>query len=135
MLRITLRDGEKAVINGAVVRAIGRTRLLVENRVAILRGSEVMAPEDATTPARKLYYSCMLAYIDAERREQHQDRVLDMLRDILAQMHQPEAQAACVRFANHLARTDFYRALATVRDLIAIEGRGADPVEDAAEAA
>ena len=132
MLRITLRDGEKAIINGAVVRAIGRTRLLVENRVSILRGSEVMQPEDATTPARKLYFTCMLAYVDLEQREAHNDAILTDLQALLGAMQQPAAKAACVRFANHLARNDYYRALASARDLIALEQTG--PVEPEAGA-
>ncbi|QIG79666.1 flagellar biosynthesis repressor FlbT [Stakelama tenebrarum] len=137
MLRITLRDGEKAIINGAVVRAIGRTKLLIENRVSILRGSEVMQPEDATTPARSLYFTCMMAYVDLEQRDAHNDRILSDLQLVLKQMQQPAAQAACVRFANHLARNDYYRALASARELIAIEQTGSDSSEtgDAIKAA
>ncbi|MDO3693215.1 flagellar biosynthesis repressor FlbT, partial [Pseudomonas sp. DKN 2791] len=62
MLRITLRDGEKAIVNGAVIRAVGRTQIAVENQVSILRGREIMRPEEATTPARQLYFAAMLAY-------------------------------------------------------------------------
>jgi flagellar biosynthesis repressor protein FlbT len=105
MLRITLRDGEKAILNGAVISAVGRTQLRIENTVSILRGREVMRPEEATTPARQLYFSCMLAYIDPDGREKHQEATKE----------------ACVRFANDIARGEFYRALAPARDLIALE--------------
>ena len=121
MLRITLRDGEKAIVNGAVLRSVGRTQIVLENHVAILRGSEVMRPEDATTPARRLYFACQLAYIDPENREAHQHSVLPHLSDTQASLRAPDAQSACVRFANEIAVNEYYRALAAARELVAIE--------------
>jgi len=121
MLRITLRDGEKAIVNGAVLRAVGRTQLAIENHVAILRGSEVMKPEEATTLARQLYFRAMLAYIDPAGREAHQDAVVELLTAVVATIDTQEAQAACVRFAHEIAKGDHYRALNAARDLIALE--------------
>ena len=46
-LRISLRDGEKMVVNGAVLRSVGRTDLAIDSKASILRGREVMAPEEA----------------------------------------------------------------------------------------
>src|SRR4028118_1886619 len=69
--RISLRDGEKVVINGAVIRASGRTDLAVESKVTILRGREIMSPAEATTPARKLYFHTMMAYLDPDRITEH----------------------------------------------------------------
>ncbi len=43
MLRISLRDEGKVIVDGAVPQSVGRTELCVENRVSILRGREVMA--------------------------------------------------------------------------------------------
>ena len=121
MLRITLRDGEKAILNGAVISAVGRTQLRIENTVSILRGREVMRPEEATTPARQLYFSCMLAYIDPDGREKHQEATLVALRELLNPGAQDATKEAYVRFANDIARGEFYRALAPARDLIALE--------------
>ena len=121
MLRITLRDGEKAIVNGAVLRAVGRTQLCVENKVAIMRGREVMKPEEATTLARKLYFQAMLAYIDPAGRDDHQNAVVNLLAAVVATFEAPEAKAICVRFAHEMARGEHYRALQAARDLIAIE--------------
>lgn len=121
MLRITLHDGEKAIINGAVVKASGRTTLFIENKVSLLRGREVMRPEEATTPARRLYFACMLAYIDPENREQHQDSVLAQLAELLATSSDPEAHSLCIRFAHDIAHGEYYRALAQCRALIQCE--------------
>lgn len=121
MLRINLRDGEKVVINGAVLRAVGRTDIVIESEAAILRGRDVLAPEDADTPAKRLYFACMMAYIDPDHLIQHQSRVLSLFEELLHALEAPEAKATCIAFANKIARCSFYRALADCRTLIAYE--------------
>ncbi|PVX30259.1 flagellar biosynthesis repressor FlbT [Sphingomonas pokkalii] len=121
MLRITLRDGEKAIVNGAVLRAVGRTQIAVENQVSILRGREVMRPEEATTPARQLYFAAMLAYIDPEGRDAHQNAVVQLIGVLIAAINTPEGRDICIRFAHDIAQGDYYKALNIARELIAIE--------------
>jgi flagellar protein FlbT len=121
MLRITLRDGEKAIVNGAVLRAVGRTQIAVENQVSILRGREVMQPEEATTPARQLYFAAMLAYIDPANRAQHQDNVIGLIGGLVASLPSTEARAACLAFAHDIALGDYYKALTAARELIGFE--------------
>jgi flagellar biosynthesis repressor protein FlbT len=125
MLRITLRDGEKAIVNGAVIRAVGRTQLAVENQVSILRGREVMQPEEATTPARQLYFAAMLAYIDPANRAQHQDNVVSLVGTLVAALPTAAAREACLRFAHDIAVGDYYKALTSAREIIAFEGDAA----------
>jgi flagellar protein FlbT len=120
-LRISLRDGEQLIVNGAVLRSIGRTDLCVENKVALLRGREIMSPDEATTPARRLYYACMLAYIDPEGAQTHHDAIVGYLAGLIAALESHEAKAMCVAFARKVALGDFYRALADCRALIAYE--------------
>lgn len=120
-LRISLRDGERMIVNGAVLRSLGRTDLCVENTVALLRGREIMAPDEATTPARRLYYACMLGYIDPEGAGAHHDAIIGYLRGLIGALESHEAKAACASFARKVANGDFYRALADCRALIAYE--------------
>jgi flagellar protein FlbT len=121
MLKITLRNDEKLVINGAVLRSVGRTELFIENDVALLRGREVMNPEEASTPARRLYFACMMAYLDPEGRDAHRDSILTLLADLMGALEAPEARALCVAFAHHVGLSDYYRALADCRGLIDYE--------------
>ncbi|WP_445193713.1 flagellar biosynthesis repressor FlbT [Sphingomonas sp. Tas61C01] len=120
-LRISLRDGEQMIVNGAVLRASGRVELEVENRVAILRGREIMNPTDATTPARRLYLACMLSYIDEPGRTIHHDMVVALLGDLLGVLESPRARTVCLDFAQHVAIGDYYRALGSCRALIDYE--------------
>jgi len=80
-----------------------------------------MSPQDATTPARRLYLACMLAYIDPEHRTAHQNMTVEVLREVMATLPGDDAKVACVRFANDIAHAQYYRALSSARDLIAIE--------------
>lgn len=120
-LRISLRDGEQMIVNGAVLRASGRVELQVENRVSILRGREIISAEEAVSPARRLYLACMLTYIDEPNRVIHQDRVVALLGDLLAALEAPRARTACLDFARLIALGDYYRALTTCRTLIDYE--------------
>ena len=120
-LHITLRDGEKMILNGAVVRAVGRTQLCLENAACILRGRDVMTPEEADTPAKRLYFACMMAYIDPDNLDQHRDSILMLVRDLLSAFQSVEAKAICATFAEKVATAQFYRALADCRWLIAYE--------------
>ena len=120
-LRISLRNGEQMIVNGALLRAVGRTELCIENTVTGLRGREVMAPEDATTPARRLYDACMLAYIDPAGAAAHHDEIIGYLEGLIGALESHEAKAACAAFAQKVAIGDFYRALADCRTLITYE--------------
>ncbi len=120
-LRISLRDGEKMIVNGAVMRASGRVELMIENHVALLRGREVMRAEEANTPARRLYFTCMMAYIDEKGRSEHQHRVVTLLGDLMGVFRTDEARMACLEFARLAALGDYYRALGICRQLMAYE--------------
>ena len=120
-LRITLRDGEKMIVNGAVIRAVGRTQLCLENGVSILRGRDVMTPEDANTPAKRLYFACMMAYIDPDNIDSHRETIVVLVQDLLSAFQSLEAMTICATFAEKVATSQFYRALADCRWLIAYE--------------
>ncbi len=120
-LRISLRDGEPVIVNGAVLRACGRTQLHLENEATILRGRDVMKPEEATSPAKRLYFACMMAYIDPKSTELHRQAILTGLEDLIGALSAHEAKAYCVRFAQKVAAGNFWAALADCRWLISYE--------------
>ncbi|RJF85740.1 flagellar biosynthesis repressor FlbT [Sphingomonas cavernae] len=132
-LRISLRDGEKVIVNGAVLRATGRTQLRVENNAAILRGRDVMSPEEADTPARRLYFACMMAYIDHEDIGRHQNAIIARVGELMGALQAPEAKAVCIEFAQKVAASQFYRALADCRWLINYEAEAVARTPVAAE--
>lgn len=120
-LRISLRDGEKVIVNGAVLRSVGRTDLRVENGAAVIRDRDLMRPDQATTPARRLYFACMMAYIDEGDLLAHQDEIVRLMGDLMGALSAPEAKAVCVSFAQKVASLLFFKALADCRWLIDYE--------------
>lgn len=120
-LRIALRDGEKIVVNGAVLRSFGRTELRVESKAAILRGKDIMSPQQANTPSRQLYFHTMMAYIDPDALEMHQKGIIDAVQAVTGLLHSDAAREELMRYARHAAGMSYYRALVCCRSLIALE--------------
>jgi flagellar protein FlbT len=64
-LKLSLKPGEKFVLNGAVVQNGDRRGVLVlQNKASVLREKDIMQPEEAVTPARMIYFPVMMMYLD-----------------------------------------------------------------------
>ena len=68
-LVLELHAGEAIIVNGASFRFRTRSRIELTTRARFLFGKQIMAPEHADTPARRIYFALQLAYIgtDEER--------------------------------------------------------------------
>ncbi|UPY36838.1 flagellar biosynthesis repressor FlbT [Sediminicoccus sp. KRV36] len=68
-LVLELRQGDLMVVNGAPIRFRNRTRIELAAKARFLFGKQIMAPEGANTPARRIYFALQTAYIgtDEER--------------------------------------------------------------------
>jgi len=74
-LVLELRQGDMMVVNGAAIRFRSRTRIELTAHARFLFGRQIMPPQDADTPARRIYYALQTAYIgdEEERRVGLQD--------------------------------------------------------------
>ena len=54
------------VVNGAPIRFRNRARIELAAKARFLFGKQIMAPEAATTPARRIYFALQTAYIGNE---------------------------------------------------------------------
>jgi len=54
------------VVNGAPIRFRSRTRIELAARARFLFGKQIMAPDGANTPARRIYFALQTAYIGAD---------------------------------------------------------------------
>lgn len=68
-LVLELRAGEMMIVNGAPIRFRTKTRLELTARARFLFGKQIMAPTEADSPARRIYFALQTAYIgtDGER--------------------------------------------------------------------
>lgn len=132
MLRITLRAGEKVAVNGAVLRAPRRMTVELLNGAAVLRGREIMTPEEATTPARRLYFATMMAYLEPERLTEYQETIVAALSEVQAVLPAGEAHPTTCAFAREVASQRYYPALSACRRLIRLEEEVLGPLDEAA---
>jgi len=65
-LVLELRQGDLMVVNGAPIRFRNRTRIELAAKARFLFGKQIMSPEAATTPARRIYFALQTAYIGTE---------------------------------------------------------------------
>ncbi|KQN90178.1 hypothetical protein ASE95_15945 [Sphingomonas sp. Leaf231] len=122
MLRISLADGERIIVNGAVLRSVGRSCFDVETQTALLRGRDVMRTEEADTPARRLYFACMMAYIEPERAHFHRVTIAGLAGELYAVLARPDIRRCCFSVMEHASDTKYYKALVECRKLIQYEG-------------
>ena len=60
-LKLSLKPHEKVVINGAVIaNGDRRSTICVENIANVLREGDIIQPEQANTPAKRIYLPIML---------------------------------------------------------------------------
>lgn len=65
-LVLELRQNETMIINGAPIRFRTKSRIELTAQARFLFGKQIMAPDQCTTPARRVYYALQSAYIGDE---------------------------------------------------------------------
>ncbi len=77
-LVLELRQGDMMVVNGAAIRFRTRSRIELTAHARFLFGRQIMPPNEADTPARRIYFALQTAYIgdEQERREGLKDAAI-----------------------------------------------------------
>src|ERR1700712_1147558 len=65
-LVLELRQGETMIINGAPIRFRSKARIELTTHARFLFGKQIMTPEHADSPARRIYFALQLAYIGTD---------------------------------------------------------------------
>src|SRR5215468_3906534 len=121
-LKLSLRPGERFVVNGAVVQnGDRRGALILQNKASVLREKDIMQPEQATTPARRVYFPVMLMYLDQAESEDVYGEFAQRLAEFMGAVRSPEILAECVGVSRDVMAGDFYRALMRCRKIMAFE--------------
>lgn len=70
-LVLQLRQGDTLIVNGAPIRFKTSSRIELAAKARFLFGKQVMPPDQASTPARRIYFALQAAHIGTpEEREQ-----------------------------------------------------------------
>ena len=121
-LKLSLRPGEKFVVNGAVLQnSDRRAALVLQNKAAVLREKDIMQPEEANSPGRRIYFPIMLMYLGEGSQEDAYTAFAQRLAEFMGAVRDPEILAECVAVSRDVMAGEFYRALIRCRKLIAFE--------------
>jgi flagellar biosynthesis repressor protein FlbT len=121
-LKLSLKPGEKFVLNGAVVQNGDRRGVLIlQNKASVLREKDIMQSEDANTPARLIYFPVMMMYLDEAGAMRYYDEFVRRLSEFMGVIRNPEVLADCVAISKHAMAKEYYKALMLCRKLIDYE--------------
>jgi flagellar protein FlbT len=121
-LKLSLKPGEKLVLNGAVLtNGDKRTSLVIQNKACVLREKDIMQPEEATTPARHIYLPIMMMYLDPEGGEQYYNDFALRMTEFMGAIQNRAALAACIEISRDVVSGAYYKALMQCRKLFEFE--------------
>lgn len=119
-LKITLKPGERMILGGAVITNGGtKANIIVENSVPILREKDIISFETANSPARRIYFSIQLMYIDETNLTTHHKTYWELVNDFLKAA--PSALGIIDQISGEILKSNYYQALKNCKKLIAYE--------------
>ena len=118
-LKVELKPGERIILGECVITNHDqRTRLLIEGQMPILREKDILTPELADTPAKRIYLAVQLMYTSRDQRPHH-EVYFALVRDILEAA--PSTWPHIESINNLILTGEMYKALKQTRKLIAYE--------------
>ena len=118
-LKVELKPGEKIIIGDCVVTNHDqRTRLMIDGQAPILRETDILTPQRADTPAKRIYLTIQLMYTSKEPRDYH-ELYFSLVRDITHAA--PSVWPMIETINNHILTGEMYKALKQAKKLIAYE--------------
>jgi flagellar protein FlbT len=121
-LKLTLKPGERVVINGCVIRNSNRRQVLtIESPKAdIIRGKDLLDYDEAATPVSRVYYLIQTALVRTDLRDKLVKEIQCQFAS-LATVFGPTHVAHVFEAANYVSQQEFYNALVELRPLLARE--------------
>lgn len=121
-LKLSLKPGERFVVNGAVLQnGDRRAVLLLQNKASILREKDIIQPEDANTPGKHVYFPIMMMYLDPAEANRHYDQFVLRLNEFMGAIRSPDILKECVSLSREVMAQDYYKALTRCRKLLVYE--------------
>lgn len=121
-LKLSLKPGEKFVLNGAVVQnGDRRCSLVLQNKASVLREKDIMQESEVTSPARHVYFPVMMMYLDEAGADKYYDEFLRRMSEFMGVIANPLVLAECVTVSRSLMAREYYKALMSCRRLIEYE--------------
>lgn len=118
-LVLELRQGEMMIVNGAPIRFRTKSRIELTAKARFLFGKQIMTPDQADSPARRIYFALQTAYIGSEEERVHG---LTAARELIAEFKNATTSAlACEILDRALSAAEAdecYQALKLARRIV-----------------
>ncbi|HXY99708.1 MAG TPA: flagellar biosynthesis repressor FlbT [Stellaceae bacterium] len=119
-LTINLKPGEKLILNGVVLQnAHHAAKLLIHNEASLLREKDIISEAQATTPARRIYFTVQCLYLFRSKASIY----LPIIQSFLGEFAQaaPSTLPLVQQIEKEIASDQLYQALKTAKQLISKE--------------
>lgn len=121
-LKLSLKPGEKFVVNGAViVNGDRRTTLVLQNKASLLREKDILPAEQVDTPAKHVYFPIMLMYMDPAGFNKYHEQFVLRMTEFLSVIEDVETKMLCVSISKEVMEGEFYKALMKCKKLFQYE--------------
>ena len=121
-LKLSLKPGEKFVLNGAVLsNGDKRANLVVQNKACLLREKDILQPDEANTPARRIYFPIMMMYLDGDASDTYYDQFAVRMSEFMGAVDARDVLTACVDISKDVMAGAFYKALVKCKTLFEYE--------------
>ncbi|HEU5019077.1 MAG TPA: flagellar biosynthesis repressor FlbT [Pseudolabrys sp.] len=118
-LKVELKPGERILVGASVItNGRHRARFLIEGKAPVLREKDIITAEQATTPAKRIYFAVLLMYT-AENPAAHHATYFSLVGDFLQAA--PSAREQIEVINNQILRGEVYKALKSAKELITYE--------------
>lgn len=121
-LKLSLKPGEKFVLNGAVLEnGDRRATLVLQNKASVLREKDIMQEHEANTPAKRIYFPVMMMYLSSSGQDGLYDEFVLRMTEFMGAVKNPDVLSDCVSVSRDVMSAEYYKALLKCRKLITYE--------------
>ena len=121
-LKISLKPGERFVLNGAVIEnGERRANLVLKNKAAVLREKDILHEEDVTPPVRRIYFPIMMMYLSDKADDKLYDEFVLRMNEFMGVGTNPEVLTICAAISRDVMAGEHYKALMGCRKLMTYE--------------
>lgn len=120
-LKVELKPGERIILGDCIITNDNqRTRLFIEGDAPILREKDILTPETADSPAKRVYLCVQLMYLERDT-SKLRDEYFTLVGDFVRAA--PSSLAMVDAINNSILTNSLYKALKEAKTLIEFEAR------------
>jgi flagellar protein FlbT len=118
-LKVHLKPFERMIIgNSLITNCETKATFLVAGNVPILREKDILTPDTANTPIKRIYLCVQMMYLEGDIGK-YQDLYFEFVRDLLGAVPRYRAQVEDV--SGLILEGSFYKALKELKRMVADE--------------